>query len=48
MIAFTDSTMVSELISRMNEVIEVNGMSKWSDILSVFPASPGISPGRFL
>ncbi len=48
MIALTDSTMVSELISRMNDVIDVKRMSKYSDGILSEPASPAISAGRFL
>ena len=39
---------MSELISRMNDVIEVNGMSKNSDGILSDPARPAISAGRFL
>ena len=48
MMEFTASTMVSELISRMKLVMEVNGMLNSSDARSGVPDSPGISPGRFL
>ena len=48
MTALTARTIVSELISRMKLVIDVNGMLNSSDALSGDPARPGMLPGRFL